>query len=83
MNAPAALPKLYGMADNAGNVSLYHLGEHNRCPSCGWAQWHVGRVAAECMRCFAAVPLASPCPAPIKIDFDDNQPRKELSYAAS
>lgn len=43
-----------------GNVILYHLGETNHCPSCGHAQWYVGRNVAQCVRCDAAVPLASP-----------------------
>jgi hypothetical protein len=58
------LGAVYGMKDKAGNFALYHLGETNRCPSCGWQQWLVGRQTAECSHCHAAVPLAHPEPAP-------------------
>jgi hypothetical protein len=37
---------------------VYRAEETNRCPGCGRAQWHVGRVTAECAFCETAIPLA-------------------------
>ena len=41
-----------------GHHVVYRLNESNRCPGCGRAQWHVGRVTAECAFCGTAVALA-------------------------
>lgn len=39
-----------------GYHAVYRPGEINRCPSCGMANWHVGRSMAECG--FCQMPLA-------------------------
>lgn len=41
-----------------GHHVVYRAGETNRCPGCGRAQWHIGRMTAECGFCATAVPLA-------------------------
>lgn len=41
-----------------GHHVVYRAGEINRCPGCGRAQWHIGRMTAECGFCATAVPLA-------------------------
>ena len=41
-----------------GHHVVYRAEETNRCPGCGRAQWHVGRVTAECAFCETAIPLA-------------------------
>ena len=41
-----------------GHHVVYRSGELNRCPGCGRAQWHIGRITAECGFCATAVPLA-------------------------
>ena len=41
-----------------GHHVVYRSGEVNRCPGCGRAQWHIGRMTAECGFCATAVPLA-------------------------
>ena len=41
-----------------GHHVVYRTNETNRCPGCGRAQWHVGRITAECGFCGTAVPLA-------------------------
>jgi len=41
-----------------GHHVVYRARETNRCPGCGRAQWHVGRVSAECAFCETAIPLA-------------------------
>ena len=43
---------------NRGYQVLFRPNESNRCPGCGNAQWHVGRVSAECFFCGTALPLA-------------------------
>lgn len=30
---------------------VYRPNEINRCPACAGAQWHIGRVTAECSYC--------------------------------
>lgn len=44
------------MAKGRGYFAVYRPGEMNRCPSCGRANWYVGRSMAECG--FCAMPLA-------------------------
>lgn len=41
-----------------GHHVVYRANETNLCPGCGRAQWHVGRMTAECGFCGTAVPLA-------------------------
>jgi hypothetical protein len=41
-----------------GHHVVYRAQETNRCPGCGRAQWHVGRLTAECAFCETAIPLA-------------------------
>ena len=41
-----------------GHHVVYRAEETNRCPGCGRAQWHVGRMSAECAFCETAIPLA-------------------------
>jgi len=41
-----------------GHHVVYRLQETNRCPGCGHAQWHVGRLTAECAFCSTAIVLA-------------------------
>lgn len=41
-----------------GHHVVYRANESNRCPGCGHANWHVGRMTAECAFCGTAVPLA-------------------------
>ena len=41
-----------------GYQVLFRANESNRCPGCGRAQWHVGRLTAECAFCGTALPLA-------------------------
>ena len=41
-----------------GHHVVYRAEETNRCPGCGRAQWHVGRLTAECAFCETAIPLA-------------------------
>lgn len=41
-----------------GHHVVYRAQETNRCPGCGRAQWHVGRVTAECAFCGTAIALA-------------------------
>jgi hypothetical protein len=53
-------PKFFGLRGSGGTLVLYHQGTVNHCPGCGWSQWHIGRVVAECVRCCAAIPLVTP-----------------------
>ena len=46
-----------------GDVQLYRPAESNHCPSCGGANWIVGRVTAECGFCSRALPLLQPIAA--------------------
>ena len=57
------MPPCVATLGERGTVSLYHLGEHNRCGSCGATQWFIGRNVAECAMCDAAIPLVFPSPA--------------------
>src|SRR5436305_10744940 len=41
-----------------GHHVVYRAQETNRCPGCGRAHWHVGRLTAECAFCETAIPLA-------------------------
>lgn len=41
-----------------GYQLVYRENESNRCPSCGRANWHVGRLSAECGFCGTALTLA-------------------------
>jgi hypothetical protein len=41
-----------------GHHVIYRMQETNRCPGCGRAQWHVGRLTAECAFCSTAIVLA-------------------------
>ncbi len=43
--------------EQAGYRLIYHPGEVNHCPSCDRTHWIVGRHAAECAFCNAALPL--------------------------
>ena len=58
MNADT--PKVFGLQDPEGQLRLYHQGEENVCPGCGWAQWWIGNAVAECARCRNAIPLCAP-----------------------
>jgi hypothetical protein len=41
-----------------GHHVVYRANETNFCPGCGRAQWHIGRMTAECGFCGTAVALA-------------------------
>ena len=46
-----------------GYHAVYRPGEMNRCPSCGQANWYIGRSMAECGNCRMPLALASDGPA--------------------
>lgn len=41
-------------------IQAYRPGSGARCPSCGEANWLVGRMSAECGYCATALPIAVP-----------------------
>lgn len=41
-----------------GHHLVYRADETNRCPGCSRAQWHIGRLTAECVFCGTAIVLA-------------------------
>lgn len=41
-----------------GHHVVYRANETNFCPGCGRAQWHIGRMTAECGFCGTAIALA-------------------------
>lgn len=47
-------------APRAASGQLYWPDASNHCPGCGGRHWLVGRAAAECAFCAAALPLAAP-----------------------
>lgn len=60
-------PALVAILGERGFLHLYRMGKHNNCPSCGGAQWWVGRSVATCAFCDASIPIvttAEPAPTP-------------------
>ncbi len=45
-------------AVGGGTSPVHRPHQGNHCPECGSAQWHVGRVTAECGVCEHVIPLA-------------------------
>jgi hypothetical protein len=64
-----------------GYQPLYRSGM--RCPGCAGANWHVGRISAECARCATALPLAPAEPQPGTIEADIIPFRRVPARAAS
>jgi hypothetical protein len=60
MSQPTEEAGLVALIAGRGDVILYRPAQTNHCPRCGQAQWHVGRVTAECAFCGTALPLVSP-----------------------
>lgn len=64
------MQKIYGLTKAASSFRLlYRSGEKNHCPGCGQAQWHVGRISAECAHCGTAIPLAHVAAQPMQPRF--------------
>lgn len=40
-----------------GHAPTYRFDTTTHCPGCDRAQWHVGRMSAECAFCATAVPF--------------------------
>jgi hypothetical protein len=69
----------FGMVRATGQLVLYHQGDVNHCPTCGGAQWYVGRRVAECVTCNAAIPIVIPAESAFPIIETDAETMKEAA----
>lgn len=44
-------------AEQRGYHVMFHSGQKNICPGCGYSHWYVGRMTAECAFCTTALPI--------------------------
>lgn len=67
---PLGSPRPYSV------VPLFRMGERNVCPSCGTAQWFVGRTVATCARCNMplCISMQNASPGSLHISQDEKEP---------